>query len=497
MTEFIRKHCLEFTGPEIQHNIEKLGVWVNDSLIFNRQEWLFGTPQISIQHWPERLKGNFEQVKILLETESLMLVFKPTGTVCQAGNGHLLDNLEFFLNQRAENLDTVRDLQMSCQNDRSVNSENTNGLKNSQYLNLNQLETKTDVAISSEANLTKSTSANSETQSNLSSKLTVNQLFLKGFAQGSEKLEPNLENPSNFKISNSNQNWLAAHRLDKDTQGLLLLAKGEANLDKLQNQFRARLVVKKYLAVVEGLVDQVWHVNNWQARDARSPVSQKFFWSQKEAKEYDALAKNAQSIIIPQVVCPSTGQSLIQIQILTGRMHQIRLQCQHLAFPLTKDSIYQTKVGLDDCWYNPKSLLRSPYWMSNLDDFDQSLQLKRQTSQLKHNFNSPRSDSTNSKQKKVSPQVLAKIAQKNWSQAAFHNFDNVLDEFSSSKIQQDGFYRFYGNKPVKVMEEFAFEKLRTEIFGTTDYCLLANFLALQTPKFFLESQFVDLENLIN
>jgi 23S rRNA pseudouridine1911/1915/1917 synthase len=136
------------------------------------------------------------------------------------------------------------------------------------------------------------------------------------------------------------------HRLDKDTQGLLLIAKTEADLKFLQNQFRERKVEKKYLAVVKGLVKKSFAITNWQARDQKRPTRFKFFWLESEALSYDPRAKQSQSVMKPLVICPELNLSLIEIQIFTGRMHQIRLQCEALGFPLQNDQVYnQSKLN--------------------------------------------------------------------------------------------------------------------------------------------------------
>ncbi len=446
LTDHIRQNNIEFTSPEIQRNIEKLGVLINDKMIFNRQEWLFGEPEISIDHWPKRTKGNFEKVKILLETPKLCLVFKPVGTVCQHGNGHLLDNLETFLNQNSSQSYPTHFLE---------NRENSENPQNTSFFQ----------------------SSNRQLPSTKIPEISQNQV---------ENLAPDL--------TQNTQTLRAVHRLDKDTQGLILFARGDSNLEILQNEFRQRKVVKKYLAVVDGLVDKVIHINNWQARDARSSISQKFFWSENEAKSYDPNAKNAQSIIIPKAFCKELGQTIIQVQILTGRMHQIRLQCQNLGFPLTGDPLYQTRINLDQNYQNTKSLLKSPYIFEPISNSftgnSQPNHLEIKISKLKHNFNSPKSDSTNSKQKKVTTQILSKIESKAYFQAISHNFNDSLVDWENEKgqTQNDGFYAFYGNKSAMEMSKLAFENLKLEIFGETDYCLLANFLSLRTPDFHLEAE---------
>lgn len=134
------------------------------------------------------------------------------------------------------------------------------------------------------------------------------------------------------------------HRLDKDTQGLLLIAKNQASLDFLQKQFRSRKVVKKYLAIVEGkFTKQVW-IKNWQARSKQNPLRQSFFETELEAKNYDPKARFAESIFQPKIICPELNLSLIQIEIKTGRMHQIRLQAEALGFPLNQDKFYFKKT---------------------------------------------------------------------------------------------------------------------------------------------------------
>jgi 23S rRNA pseudouridine1911/1915/1917 synthase len=145
------------------------------------------------------------------------------------------------------------------------------------------------------------------------------------------------------------------HRLDKDSQGLLLVAKDLESFHFLQNQFRSREVVKKYLAVVEGCVDKVIHVHNWQSRDKMNPVRQKFFWTQSEAINFDPEARNASSIIQPILYCSDKDKSLIQIQIKTGRMHQIRLQCENLGFPLVGDKVYNRKIEFDNTTFSSNS----------------------------------------------------------------------------------------------------------------------------------------------
>lgn len=199
------------------------------------------------------------------------------------------------------------------------------------------------------------------------------------------------------KTYNYNDIYLV-HRIDKDTQGLLLLAKKPEYLDFLQNQFRDRSVIKKYLAIVDNSVDKLWIVNNWQSRDKRNVVKQKLFWTESEAKKYDKNARDAKSVISPKFYCKEFNQTLIEIEIKTGRTHQIRLQCEALGFPISNDKVYNTKVELNIANY------------------------------LKNNSN--------------------------------------IEEVSHPKIEH--------------LNRTEFLKLKKEIFGEVEYCLLSNYLKIQS-----------------
>ncbi len=141
-------------------------------------------------------------------------------------------------------------------------------------------------------------------------------------------------------MENSSSTAGLVHRIDKETSGVLLVARSEENLKFFQDQFRERKVQKKYLAVVKNLVLNKIEIENWQSRSRRDPVRQKFFWSETEARNYDENSRYAKSIIAPIKVCKDLNLSLIEVEIKTGRMHQIRLQCEALGYPLLNDKIY-------------------------------------------------------------------------------------------------------------------------------------------------------------
>ena len=136
------------------------------------------------------------------------------------------------------------------------------------------------------------------------------------------------------------------HRLDKETSGLILVAKNDRTLRHLQRQFKKRTVSKTYLALVEG------HVQPPQAlidapigRDPRhrqrmSVIAPGSSASSRPAQtEYKLLEKVEQS---------SVGQfSLVECYPRTGRTHQIRVHMAFAGFPIVGDTTYgRRKQGL-------------------------------------------------------------------------------------------------------------------------------------------------------
>ncbi len=123
------------------------------------------------------------------------------------------------------------------------------------------------------------------------------------------------------------------HRLDKDASGLLLLARSPTSFAFLQQQFRRRRVVKKYLVLVWGELPAAGKITFPLARTSprqRYPVAVSsqgktattLFWRRKLWRQ----GKEA--------------LSLAAVQILTGRTHQIRAHFRYLGFPVWGDKIY-------------------------------------------------------------------------------------------------------------------------------------------------------------
>ena len=119
------------------------------------------------------------------------------------------------------------------------------------------------------------------------------------------------------------------HRLDRDTSGVLIGALNEETASLLQRQFSERKTHKTYMAVVDGIPKE--HEALIDLPIGRNPKEPSTF-------RVDASGKSAQTKY--RVIKSNDKHSLIELQPLTGRTHQLRVHMAYLGTPIHGDRVY-------------------------------------------------------------------------------------------------------------------------------------------------------------
>ena len=125
------------------------------------------------------------------------------------------------------------------------------------------------------------------------------------------------------------------HRLDKDTSGLLLVAKNDAAHLSLSDQLKARSMEKRYLAVVDGEMKQ-------ESGRIALPLAR----SRRDRKRMAVDPEGREAITGWTLLENLRGAALLDVHILTGRTHQIRVHMQSQHHPVAGDAIYGVKGGV-------------------------------------------------------------------------------------------------------------------------------------------------------
>lgn len=152
---------------------------------------------------------------------------------------------------------------------------------------------------------------------------------------------PSVEDTLNFPIERHG----IVHRIDKETSGLLIVAKTEESLENLKKQFQDHLVNKVYTCLVLGRAQREGTIDLPIARDPSRKQAMralKFTTGNERGKLREAVTRYK---LKQSYLYKDQPISLLSVQIETGRTHQIRAHMQAIGHPVIGDQMYKNKTS--------------------------------------------------------------------------------------------------------------------------------------------------------
>ena len=119
------------------------------------------------------------------------------------------------------------------------------------------------------------------------------------------------------------------HRLDKDTSGLLIVAKNDKAHINLSDQIKNREITKKYIALVRGVI-----------KENHATIDMPIARSDKDRKKMAVKKDGKNAVTHFNVIKKYNGYTLLDIKIDTGRTHQIRVHLSEIGYPIVGDFVY-------------------------------------------------------------------------------------------------------------------------------------------------------------
>ena len=131
------------------------------------------------------------------------------------------------------------------------------------------------------------------------------------------------------------------HRLDRQTSGLMVIAKNDYSHAKLAESFRTRAVKKTYIALVEGLFENgVGKIELPIGRDPINRTRMKAFSQASSQHHRNPAGRKREARTEWRKIAEFAPATLLEVQLHTGRTHQIRVHFSALKHPLVGDSLY-------------------------------------------------------------------------------------------------------------------------------------------------------------
>lgn len=121
------------------------------------------------------------------------------------------------------------------------------------------------------------------------------------------------------------------HRLDKDTSGLIIIAKDDDTHLSFKKMFMDHQIKKRYICLVHGIIDKSGRV---EAPIGRNP---------SDRKKMAVIDDGKYALSLYQRLAYNEDYSLVEVSLKTGRTHQIRVHMAHISHPILGDKLYGRK----------------------------------------------------------------------------------------------------------------------------------------------------------
>jgi len=128
------------------------------------------------------------------------------------------------------------------------------------------------------------------------------------------------------------------HRLDKETSGVILVAKNDAAHAKLGEAFRQRAIKKTYIALVQGILGE--KSGRIELAIGRDPIHRTRMTTQRKSWHGESIANPREARTDWKALGKIDGTTLVEVQLHTGRTHQIRVHFSAVKHPVVGDTLY-------------------------------------------------------------------------------------------------------------------------------------------------------------
>lgn len=147
-----------------------------------------------------------------------------------------------------------------------------------------------------------------------------------------------LINYSNLSSVNGSFRPGIVHRIDKDTSGLLLVAKNDKAHLFLEEELKKHNIVRKYIALVNGII-------NHDSGKIDAPIGR----CANDRKKMEVTSKNSKDAITNfKVIERYRNVTLLELKLETGRTHQIRVHMKYINHPVCNDPVYSNNKNIDN-----------------------------------------------------------------------------------------------------------------------------------------------------